>query len=1059
MQTFADPFLPSKMPLFDGTIATVELSKPQTGFLGKQKLQYNGAYITYEPRMKDGAEFTPPWSNPKSSPVDDRSPVSHLSGMVVPNHMMYKKDNVSAEESFSYSPPACHPPVKKGFMPYSKSPEISSPSVASPVTRKPIAGGESSSSPSQNPVYIAIPKPIYGLNPCCNELGCVIGQRYGMEHISPRVPNAVYEHSWLQKNGHYAEKPPSQRKEALLQQKDLHFECSTERLKRMTVEAYSPNRARTLPSGMEPSYSSYPCAPTRTLFGSLREHSSQPLQTPPGGYPSLYASHPTYEHKTSEVYQECSPVSKYGQLAQHPAFYYSQANREVENRTQRKDSGSKQGEGAPLFHRHTLLNPREHYVVPRTHHTEIPLSCNVEMLPSHALIQEFDYPYYAFPGYHNQIRAPFKRQHSLPAFHPSHINVSPTRQHVDHPIAKETPCAGLHVNPLHSSSSFLRVEQNNQTRHVNPADFSPSSMHAGRFFQPFTGLHIDAPVIPPAGVHHERVLDHSCCDAQVKQPKGFPVSPPAWLHQTPSHSSDRVHAAVHHNANIRKIICSPAATTGSKHNELVSAAGTTDYIKGLKRSAPHSLPPIKIKEEDGDLYEVECTNKRQKVENENVKTDNLTTSPPMPVINKVFSLAPYQSQLLMSRVSGAGRVHQKFTRMSEQQEHKHEQKVEEKTPDQNNQQPVLHTEVSNSPADKSDAEVFDPERVKVEEVVSSDVDECKESQNTLSKVTIKEEPKDTGSGDGGPTLLKEKCESEETESKLLPAGENVSPGELKPADFTAQTNPSPQEDALHKQTVTLQPPSVTSLHPPASKVSFNSIPPHCLKLSTYKIILPEGKHCKILPQPEEKPSPQPVTVFPTRQDLQTPVRKHFLELHQSLCDLISKSVSASPEQELKNWLSQLEITEPVHLSEKVQKVSCLLGVQAREVWINEEVKSALREVLKRLQEYTAQRRCPFPHVMRTGAVFLPMLVVKELLFPMVQGSFIDKVLQEHKVELRPTTLSEEKILIQLHKRACSSRLRRLMSLKHLPDIYTETVNLLHYTCVCQHLGECLLQPA
>lgn len=1029
MQTFADPLLPSKMPLFDGTVASVELSKPPSmpGFLGKQKLQYN--YFTYEPRMKDGAEFTPPWRNPKSSPVDDRSPVSHLSGMELPNHMICKKDSISAEESFTYSPPVCHTLVKKGFMPYTKSPEISSPSAASPVLRKPIAGGESSSSPSQNPVYIAIPKPVYGLNPCCNELGCVMGHRYSMEHLSPRVSNAVYEHSWLQTNGHYVEKPPSQRKEALLQQKDLHFECSAEQLKRMTEDVYSPNRARTLPSGMEPSYSSYPCAPTRTLF-------SQPLQTPPGGYPGLYAYHPAYEHKTSEVYQECSPVSKYGQLAQHPAFYYSQANGEVENRTQRKDGGSKQREGAPLFHKHTLLNPQEHYVVPRTHHTEMPLSCNVEMLPSHALIQGFEYPYYAFPGYHNQIRAPYKRQHSLPAFHPSHINVSPTRQHADQPIAKEKPCAGLHVNQLHGPS-FLRVEQSGQTRRVNPADISPSSMQAGRFFQPFTGLHMDAPVVPPAGVNHERVSDHSCCDARVKPPKGFPVSPPAWLHQSPSHSSHGVHAAVHHNANVRKIIYSPAATTGSKHNELVSAAGTTDYRKGLKRSAPHSSPPIKIKEEDKDLYEVECTSRRQKVEKEDVKTDNHTDSPPMPVINNVFSLAPYHSQLLVPR------GHERFTPTSEQRESSHEEpKVKERKPGLSDQQPVLHKEVSSSPADTSDAGVFGAKRVKVENV-SSDSDECKEDQNTQSDVTIKEEPKDAGSAD---TMLKEICESDETDSKFLHAGEN-SPAELKPADVTTQTrtHPSSHDDMLHKQT--LQPPSVPSLHPAGSKVSFRSIPPHCLKLSTYKMILPEGKHCKILPHPEEKTSPQSVAVFTT------PVRKHFLELHQSLCDLISKSVSASPEEELKSWLSQLEVTEPAHLSDKVQKVSCLLGAQAREAWINEEIESALREVLGRLQEYTAQRRCPFPHVMRTGAVFLPMLVVKELLFPTVQGSFIDKVLQEHKVELRPTTLSEEKILIQLHKRACSSRLRRLMSLKHLPDIYTETINLLHYTCVCQHLGE------
>lgn len=119
--------------------------------------------------------------------------------------------------------------------------------------------------------------------------------------------------------------------------------------------------------------------------------------------------------------------------------------------------------------------------------------------------------------------------------------------------------------------------------------------------------------------------------------------------------------------------------------------------------------------------------------------------------------------------------------------------------------------------------------------------------------------------------------------------------------------------------------------------------------------------------------------------------------------------------------------------------------------MNEEMKSSLEQVVQRLNEYTAQEHCPFPFVVRTGAIFLPMLVVKEVLFPSVHGALIDQVLQEHRVELRPTTLSEEKTLIQMHKRACSSRLRRLMSLKHLPDVYADVVNLLYYTCVCKQL--------
>ncbi|XP_056334868.1 uncharacterized protein C15orf39 homolog [Danio aesculapii] len=124
----------------------------------------------------------------------------------------------------------------------------------------------------------------------------------------------------------------------------------------------------------------------------------------------------------------------------------------------------------------------------------------------------------------------------------------------------------------------------------------------------------------------------------------------------------------------------------------------------------------------------------------------------------------------------------------------------------------------------------------------------------------------------------------------------------------------------------------------------------------------------------------------------------------------------------------------------------------REVWLKgDEMEVALQRVVRQLQMYIDISECPFPHVMRAGAVFVPMLVVKEVLFPQVQGTFIDQVLQEHRVELRPTTLSEERQLTQLHRKAFSSKLRRLLSLKHLPDIYPDVLNLLYHANVCKFL--------
>ncbi|XP_022045971.2 uncharacterized protein C15orf39 homolog [Acanthochromis polyacanthus] len=1061
LQNLTDPSLRNKMPLLEGTVASTGLSKPQNtpGFLGKQTLQYNGAYFTYDPRAKDGAGFSPPWSVSKTSLLDGRSPVSHLYSMEGQSHIIYRKDSSSSEEGHSSS--LRHAPVQQGFMLYTKSPEISSPTA---TTSKQKTGGENLPSPSENSVYLAIPKPVYGHNPCCNELGCMIGRRYSTEHGSPRIPNAVYEHDWTQTDAHYTERPQRKAQDTVLQQRGLQLESSAEPLKRMTVEAYSPGRARPV---IEPSFSSYPCTPTRSLFGSLSEH-SQPPQTSPRGYPGLYPSHPTYEHMTSEVYQDRSLMSKYGQLAQHPVFYYPQANGEVENRTQCKDSGNKQREDGPVIHKHIISNPREQYIVPQPLHAEIPL-LSPEMLPSHPFMHGFDYPCYAVPRLHfkaNQIGSPLKRQHASPTFHPSRINVSPSSQHVDHPMAsaaslhKDKLNTSRHVDQLYGSSAFLHVGQTSPVRRVSQT--SPSSIQIDRFFSPFTSLHIDpTPVLPPAGLSMDRVLDYSSREAQrpcSKPPKSLPVSPATWLPQSPNHSSDRVRTDGPSSANVRKIIHYPAGATGSKHNDSVSSSETSPHKRCLKRSISHSSQHIKIKEEDEDLYKVELTKKLQKVEKENIHVGNQMDSPPMPVIDRVFSLAPYQTYLQASGVLFPGRLPQRAIE-SEQHEVKPKIDIKEKRPDRDQQQSVVRQgskEVCpETPRENTAVEDFETKKIKVEKVDPSDINHSVQAhigQNDCRKVTIKKEREECGLSDAGPALLKQKCEPDELERKPSLTDKNETSEECKPAQLTAQMNSSPQGDThvLHKHTNVLQPKSSSPLQPSESKIGFKNIPPHCLKLSKYKIIIPDGKHSSPAPPPEMPPAPPPAELIKLK--LQMPVRKHFFELHHSLCKLVSKSVLASVEQELKDWLSQLEMTEPAPPSSKGQKVSCLLGVKAREVWLNEEMKSALHKVLERLREYTMQERCPFPHVMRTGAVFLPMLVVKELLFPMVQGSFIDQVLQEHKVELRPTTLSEEKILIQLHKRACSSRLRRLMSLKHLPDIYTDAVNLLYYTCVCKQLG-------
>uniref|UniRef100_A0A3Q4AHK2 Uncharacterized protein n=1 Tax=Mola mola TaxID=94237 RepID=A0A3Q4AHK2_MOLML len=916
------------------------------------------------------------------------------------NHIIHQQDRSFSKENRSHSSRQCHAPVKQDFTLYTKSRGVGSPTAAASVAvRKQKNRSESSSPLHNNSVYLAIPKPVYGRNPCCDELGCMRG-RYSVEHGFPPIPNTVYKHNWLQADAHYSERPAIRKKaDPAPHHGSLHFDPSAEWLKRVPVEAYSPGTARTLPAVIDPNYANYPCTLTPSLFGSLNEQSQQ---TSPRFYPGSYPSHHTYEHMTSEVYQEHSPMTKYGHPTQHPMFYYTQADVEVENRTQCKDTGSKLREDVPAILKHTFSAPREHYMMPQLLHGEIPMPFPSAEFPNLALMQGFPYPCYAVPRFNlntGQSRLPPKRQHASHSLHSNHLRVSPSTQYMEYPTSlhRDKPSPRLHVEPSHANSPFFHVDQTSPTRCSSRSAVSPFSTQTNRLFPTDDSLDIDQPGLPTAELNMDRFHDYSLCDSQfrcLKVPKGLPVSPGVQLPPSPHRSSDQV---VHNNSKVteRKIIHPPAVILGSKHNGPTSSSGSEGR---LKRSISHVSSPIEIKEER-DLYEVEQPRKQQKVNTEN---------PPMPVINSVFSLAPYQAHLRAPRVILQGKVPQRPAQSPNINEN-------EKGQDEN--KPVVCQSpkeiCANSPTEEPVVEICEPKILKVENDAPATNNFLKTtvSQRDRIIITNTKEPEETGASNSGHVLVIKKCDPDERESKPLIADKKEASDESKPGEVTPQTNSSPKSDTCSQndQAVTLQPKSNTPPEPRECRMRFKNIPPHCLKLSTCNIILLDPKACTT---PDKPPEHLTTEGFP-KLDLQMPVRKHFFELHQSLYKLISKSVLASSEQQLRTWLSQLELSNM----------------------------------------YTAQERCPFPHVMRTGAVFLPMLVVKELLFPMVQGSYIDQVLQEHKVELRPTTLSEEKILIQLHKRACSSKLRKLMSLKHLPDIYADVVSLLYYTCVSEHLGE------
>lgn len=66
---------------------------------------------------------------------------------------------------------------------------------------------------------------------------------------------------------------------------------------------------------------------------------------------------------------------------------------------------------------------------------------------------------------------------------------------------------------------------------------------------------------------------------------------------------------------------------------------------------------------------------------------------------------------------------------------------------------------------------------------------------------------------------------------------------------------------------------------------------------------------------------------------------------------------------------------------------------------------------------------------------------------------MDHVLQEHRVELRPTTLSEERALRERALHGCTSRMLKLLALRQLPDIYPDLLGLQWRDCVRRQLGE------
>ncbi|KAM4826181.1 uncharacterized protein C15orf39 homolog isoform 1-T5 [Thomomys bottae] len=400
-------------------------------------------------------------------------------------------------------------------------------------------------------------------------------------------------------------------------------------------------------------------------------------------------------------------------------------------------------------------------------------------------------------------------------------------------------------------------------------------------------------------------------------------------------------------------------------------------------------------------------------------------SPPMPVIDNVFSLAPYRDYL-NAQVPPAS-----ATRESQDADSRG-------SPPARQGPPGAHCRVREEVAldlsvKRPVAEEAAPGKAPTPELQSrptAAVPEVGDSPSRLPglKKTTTEAPTPPGAPDDAPrTNFHSSVAFMFRKFKILrptalPA--SVVPSTPTVAPASTQTVPTPPSTPVGLQILT-QPLPVACFNlalpsPPALTMASSGPGPAGSPAPT--------------PSPAAGPAPPgtpPISSAPSRVSLE----QHFTGLHASLCDAISGSVAHSPPEKLREWFEST-------------------GPWGRAAWQEcQGVQGLLGKLLSQLQRFMYTQQCPFPHVVRAGAIFVPIHLVKERLFPRLPPASVDHVLQEHRVELRPTTLSEERALRERALHGCTSRMLKLLALRQLPDIYPDLLGLQWHDCVRRQLGD------
>ncbi|XP_066184824.1 uncharacterized protein C15orf39 homolog [Sylvia atricapilla] len=471
-------------------------------------------------------------------------------------------------------------------------------------------------------------------------------------------------------------------------------------------------------------------------------------------------------------------------------------------------------------------------------------------------------------------------------------------------------------------------------------------------------------------------------------------------------------------------------------------------------------------------------------------TKALSSSPPMPVIHNVFSLAPYQEYL--ERAKGSDPI--LFCRKNLWEDSSPQTTSGSQEPAALRDISVVSSLRSGSGAVQSQGEGCYRSSPKNPKPVPQELESQEGSPGGLGTeeppedmvldLSFKKRLIDAGDSQRPTGPVEGTLEQEDKEEKEAAGGKVGSEEAVQPRTPEADSGdrrsfqssvtfmfqkykllpsvpPSaepPRQDGSPQAPPQPSPPSSTPTPaPPASSPSCAPLlPAPGLQLS---IILGPTPPQTLLHKGPSTPEEERVVRQAGGVPAQTRSGQYFSTLHTLLCDIISGSVSRSSPELLRQWLEKADRAEelggmPKSLP-KAKNGSKAPNPQkpsnGKEIWLAfQDVAELLGKLLSELNSFMLS--CPFPHVVRAGAIFIPIHVVKEKLFPKLPGSFVDQVLQKHKVELRPTTFSEEKHLRDLELKSCTSRMLKLLALKQLPEIYPDLLNLHWHNSIWQQLG-------